>query len=128
MKKAWTLSYPFSAQRRLWSDWVGAHADLSPRWVHSHSVGFVSRWLNREGGKVSNLVFEVHLISGSSSFFSGLVFQFRVFVGIRNSRSSSPATLEQDVMKELESYWTKRIDRNDQFYNPEFMSTGEMIL
>ena len=23
MKKAWALSYPLSAQRRLWSDWVG---------------------------------------------------------------------------------------------------------
>ena len=30
MKKAWVLSYPLSAQRRLWSDWA-----------HSHFVGFV---------------------------------------------------------------------------------------
>ena len=30
MKEAWVLSYPLSAQRRLWSDW----ADLSLRWVH----------------------------------------------------------------------------------------------
>ena len=29
MKKAWALSYPLSAQQRLWSDWVDAHADLS---------------------------------------------------------------------------------------------------
>ena len=29
MKKAWVLSYPLSAQRRLWSDWVDAQADLS---------------------------------------------------------------------------------------------------
>ena len=27
-------------QRRLWSDWA-AQADLSLRWVHTHSVGFV---------------------------------------------------------------------------------------
>ena len=33
-KKAWVLSYPLSAQRRLWSDWVDAKADLSPRWAH----------------------------------------------------------------------------------------------
>ena len=32
MKKAWVLSYPFSAQRRLWSDWADAQADLSLRW------------------------------------------------------------------------------------------------
>ena len=38
MKKAWVLSYPLSAQRRLWSDW----ADLSFPWVHSHFVGFCS--------------------------------------------------------------------------------------
>ena len=28
-KKAWVLSYPLSAQQRLWSDWVDAQADLS---------------------------------------------------------------------------------------------------
>ena len=31
MKKAWVLSYPLSAQRRLWSDWADAQADLSLR-------------------------------------------------------------------------------------------------
>ena len=28
-------------QRRLWLDWVDAQTDLSLRWAHSHSVGFV---------------------------------------------------------------------------------------
>ena len=42
MKKAWVLSYPLSAQRRLWSDW----ADLSRRWAHSHFVGFAMSRLN----------------------------------------------------------------------------------
>ena len=42
MKKAW-LSYPLSAQRRLWSDWADAQADLSLRWAHTHFVGFVTR-------------------------------------------------------------------------------------
>ena len=46
MKKAWVLSYPLSAQQRLWSDWVDAQADLSLRWAHSHFVGFVMRRLN----------------------------------------------------------------------------------
>ena len=41
MKKAWVLSYPLSAQRRLWLDWADAVADLSLRWAHSHFVGFV---------------------------------------------------------------------------------------
>ena len=41
MKKAWVLSYPLSALRRLWSDWVDAQADLSLCWVHTHFVGFV---------------------------------------------------------------------------------------
>ena len=45
MKKAWALSYPQSAQRRLWSDWVNAQADLSLRWAHSHFVGFVTKRL-----------------------------------------------------------------------------------
>ena len=41
MKKAWVLSYPLSPQRRLWSDWVDAQADLNLHWAHSHFVGFV---------------------------------------------------------------------------------------
>ena len=41
MKKAWVLSYPLGAQRRLWSDWADAQADLSLRWAHSHFIGFV---------------------------------------------------------------------------------------
>ena len=45
MKIAWVLSYPLSAQRRLWSDWVDAQADVSLRWAHSHFVGFVMRRL-----------------------------------------------------------------------------------
>ena len=35
MKKAWVLSYPLSGQRRLWSDWADAQADLSLRWAQS---------------------------------------------------------------------------------------------
>ena len=46
MKKAWVLSYPLSAQRRLWSDWADAQADLSLRWAHSHFIGFVMSRLN----------------------------------------------------------------------------------
>ena len=34
MEKAWVLSYPLSAQRRLWSDWADAQADLSLRMAH----------------------------------------------------------------------------------------------
>ena len=45
-KKAWVLSYPLSAQRRLWSDWADAQADLSLRWAHRHFVSFVMTWLN----------------------------------------------------------------------------------
>ena len=36
MQKDWVLSYPLSEQRRLWSDWVDAQADLSLRWAHTH--------------------------------------------------------------------------------------------
>ena len=45
MKKPWVLSYPLSAQRRLWSDWADAQADLSFRWAHTHFVGTVMSWL-----------------------------------------------------------------------------------
>ena len=35
VKKDWVLSYPLSAQRRLWSDWADARADLSSLGAHS---------------------------------------------------------------------------------------------
>ena len=45
MEKDWVLNYPLGAQRRLWSDWADAQADLSLRWAHNHIVGFVMRRL-----------------------------------------------------------------------------------
>ena len=33
LKKAWVLSYPLSAQQRLWSEWADAQADLSLHWA-----------------------------------------------------------------------------------------------
>ena len=56
MKKPWVLSYPLSAQRRLWSDWVDAQADLSFRWVHTHFVGFI----------MSRLILIVKILSSPS--------------------------------------------------------------
>ena len=40
MKKANILSYPLSAQRRLWSAWASAQADLSLRSAHMSVCGF----------------------------------------------------------------------------------------
>ena len=46
-RKLGVLSYPLSAQRRLWSDWADAQADLSLRWAHMpFFFGFVIRRLN----------------------------------------------------------------------------------
>ena len=39
------LSYPKNGQRRLWSDWANAQADLNLRWAHISFVGFVMRRL-----------------------------------------------------------------------------------
>ena len=49
MKKAWVLSYPLSAHRRLWSDQAESQADLSLRWAHCHFVGFVMVRLKYHG-------------------------------------------------------------------------------
>ena len=34
MKKLWVLSYSLTAQRKFWSDWADAQAELSDRWAH----------------------------------------------------------------------------------------------
>ena len=56
MKKAWVLtcSYPLSAQRRLWSDWAYAQADLSLRWAHS----LFSFWFCHEAAQLCILTAE----------------------------------------------------------------------
>ena len=40
LKKQWALSYPLRAQRRLWSDWADAQADLNLCWAHSSFCWF----------------------------------------------------------------------------------------
>ena len=40
-RKLGSIATLWAQQRRLWSDWADAQADLSLRWVHSHFVGFV---------------------------------------------------------------------------------------
>ena len=59
LKNHWVLSYPFSAQRRLWSDWADDQADLSLRWAHTHFVDFFMSRLN--------LLISIHFLKGLSS-------------------------------------------------------------
>ena len=40
LKQNWVLSYPLRAQRRLWSDWADAQADLSLRWAQKSFCWF----------------------------------------------------------------------------------------
>ena len=51
MKKAWVLSYPLSTQRRLWSAWASAQADLSLRWAHMPFC-----WFCHEVAQISNVI------------------------------------------------------------------------
>ena len=44
---SWGPKVSSCGQRRLWSDWENAQANLSLRWTHSHFIGFVMRWLIR---------------------------------------------------------------------------------
>ena len=46
MKKPWVFSYSLCAERRLWSDWLDAQADLSLRWTHRSLCWFVMLQLN----------------------------------------------------------------------------------
>ena len=69
MKKAWVLSYPLSAQRRLWSDWVDAQADLSLRWAHCHFV-----FLSCRGSIMFNPTLLFHKTTAVCSFYTPSTF------------------------------------------------------
>ena len=83
-KKTWVLSYPLKAQRRLWSDWADAQADLSLCWAHSHFVGFVMRrlkwfWLLTLLSLISQIRMQwqmprlIWVFAGRSCYFVGFV-------------------------------------------------------
>ena len=70
MKKPWVLSYWFSTQQRLWSDWADAQSDQSLRWAHSHFVGFVMRRLISNNLSELNRMEACRLIHYSSWWFN----------------------------------------------------------
>ena len=45
MKKHWVHNYSLSAERRLWSDWADAQADLSLCWAHMSFCWFCHIYL-----------------------------------------------------------------------------------
>ena len=64
MKKAWVLSYPLSAQRRLWSDWADAQADLSLCWAHMPFCWFCSA-LAHFRAEIRKIFIQITLLSCS---------------------------------------------------------------
>ena len=75
MKKAWVLRYPLSTQRRLWSDWADAQADLSLRWEHTHFVGFVMLRLIYWQTVIQQIVIQMHdkLLSNIVTFITAFL-------------------------------------------------------
>ena len=83
MKRACVLSYPLSAQRRLWSDWADAQADLSLRWAYSwaysHFVGFVMRRLKWSKQASTIRLCSTYLEQGDGARVRLLVQPIRIF-------------------------------------------------
>ena len=69
MKKAWVLSYQLSAQRRLWSDWADAQADLSSLGAHAILLVLSCRGSNKLSPPGA-------VLSGSKLFVTVQVFYF----------------------------------------------------
>ena len=94
MEKPWVLSYPWSAQRRLRSNWADAQADLSLRWAHSlcwfcHVVAHVfARFiLQYEESWVNNIWATTH-----QNVSSGVSDQ------ARHNRPAHPQKLARDII------------------------------
>ena len=75
----WVAKVSSCGQRRLWSDWADAQADLSLRWAHTHFVGFV----------MSRLILFLHLFSISGSTWKVILDQFytSIFLGYSSLKS-----------------------------------------
>ena len=87
MKKAWVLSYPLSAQRRLWSDWADAQADLSLCWAHSHFVGFVIRRLIWSLSSPTVIMYVFSQNNHTNSLKQTRIFNHKAFQGKHYSAS-----------------------------------------
>ena len=84
MKKAWVLSYPLSAQRKLCSDWAEAQTDLSLRWAHMPFC-----WFCHEVAQICLsllfLLFEFRIVSLPVC----LLIRLNVFDGINSMKVTS---------------------------------------
>ena len=60
MKEDWVLNYPMSAQRRFWSDWEDAQADLSLRWAHMPFRWFYHEAAHKIWNKVKHKSFVIY--------------------------------------------------------------------
>ena len=90
LKQKWVLSYPLSAQRRLWSDWADAQADLS---LHSAQRSFC--WFCHEVAQnASSLSLNMQQIYISSHFF---FFAFRIEPNMKSFSHANNIVLRRDI-------------------------------
>ena len=117
MKKAWVLSYPLSAQRRVWSDWADAQTGPSLRWAHSHFVGFI----------MSRLIYTFNTITLKAPKAENICWIYTSPKSQRNSvleiafdKSSCFQNLNTHLGKRHTEYWFRllvsRLPRNTPFY------------
>ena len=71
-RKLGSLATQLSAQRRLWSDWADAQADLSLRWAHSHFVALSCRGSFYCVGKIPPICIHVYTLIRPFSLFQNL--------------------------------------------------------
>ena len=105
MKKAWVLSYPLSTQRRLWSDWADAQADLSLCWAHIHFVGFV----------ISRLICPHSVVS----CFSAIPLARRIRIAERNTGSWVWIPLETRFLSEPKRRFVAQRPSYSSFHCPD---------
>ena len=87
MKKTWVLSHPLSAQRRLWSDWADAQADLRsdqtgqmlirlgrcPGWSKSSLDAQSFYWFCHEAAQIRLYLMHLSMFSPPMSKFEGFL-------------------------------------------------------
>ena len=89
LKQNWVLSYPLSAQRRLWSDWADAQADLSLRWAQK-SFYWVCHEVAQNASSSSLYMQHIYI---SSHFF----FTFRIELNMKSFSHVNNIVLGRDI-------------------------------
>ena len=97
LKQNWVLSYPLSTQRRLWSDWADAQADLSLRWAQKSFCWFCHEVAQNSSSSSLHNAAHIYFIT---------FFTFRIEPNMKSFTHANNIVLRRDIYIHSLNNWS----------------------